>query len=343
MLWYSRCFHDFPETLGDLRANGDRYWKKANIKPLTLNCAGVTSRVTETEQLQIMAIVAYRPQIPPSLWALRDFDKLLSDISEICLCLEMCGIYIWFDWPIPLALSVLASTCASFKNNSLAPLHKHCRRTAYCPAQISRSKIQSRSGQSQCRNSPIGPVHFAGRELIWVDLCSQPDTCHFCKSRRQCCGDQTEHLTEQVVCSHFTVVWFSRLPLHEWRPGNAVPFREWSRYIYTCLGPVKSAIFCWNVQLYQISHANVKPITTRHYPLWEVFIHVNHIFLIPTCESKITCLFSNPCSFGKTSRIDILQNCCFCEFCTSQSPDGFWSRIAFIKRKTTRQTGFYVS
>ena len=110
--------------------------------------------------------------------------------------------------PIPLALSVLASTCASFKNNSLAPLHKHCRRTAYCPAQISRSKIQSRSGQSQCRNSPIGPVHFTGRELIWVDLCSQLDTCHFCKSRRQCCGDQTEHLTEQVVCSHFTVVWF---------------------------------------------------------------------------------------------------------------------------------------
>ena len=71
---------------------------------------------------------------------------------------------------ISLALSVLALTCASFKNNSLAPLHKPCRRTAYCPAQISRSKIQSRSGQSQCRNSPVGPVHFAGRELIWVDL-----------------------------------------------------------------------------------------------------------------------------------------------------------------------------
>ena len=33
-----------------------------------------------------------------------------------------------------------------------------------------RSEIQSRSGQSQYRNSPVGPVHFAGRELIWVDL-----------------------------------------------------------------------------------------------------------------------------------------------------------------------------
>ena len=119
--------------------------------------------------------------------------------------------------------------------------------------------------------------------------------------------------------------------------------REWSRYICTCLGPVKSAILPENVQLYQIAHANVKRITTRHYPLWEVFINANYMFLILKCESKITWLFSNPCSFRWASRISILQNCCFCEFCTSQSPDGFWSRIAFIKRKTKRQTGFCVS
>ena len=216
--------------------------RKQTLKPLTLNRAGVTSHVTETEQLQIMAIVACQPHIPPSLWALRDFDKLLSDISEICLCFEICRIT--FDLtkgPIPLALSVLASTYASFKSNSLVPLHKQCRSTAYCPAQISRSKIQSRSGQSQCRNSPVGPVHFAGRELIWVDMCSQLDTCHFCKS---------------AVATSKLSIWLNRWSAHTslslWcgfcicrcmSGGLEMQCRrKRSGYIYTCLGPVNSAI-----------------------------------------------------------------------------------------------------